>query len=421
MLIAVLCAVAAHPTTIKTVYRITPRNYTGTTDLDTGDAAGDAFFGLYELQAPIDCTGKASRNSGLLCKNEPILQIPGFNVYEQFQIEIDQRTGDYAECNPGSTPPHDFSCTHFQHASSCWYNDKDHPEWATEFADACSKSECTCDVIESKAVGAENVGTTFSHFNSFNKTYPAVCKADHFSQFMGYVPKGIPLGKSSTESEGGCCGLCNKYGKLCKGYGYTYATQQCQLFGLILTFTPTPGTSLGFIESGGTNFSRQLGQQTAALAKSLNGTWYSTQAAGECGPGQTVGDGCYWRVVNMTSNVNSSCVNDNLVKAAVAYNQSCWSGCPQPTNMSSPCWVKCLFDVVAGNTDSGQKPMPPHLIVSAFEASFDSSSLNGCPQVPPCPAPCHPTVHAGAVFGTRRPDQLQPRHRGVPHSRLHLK
>ena len=30
-----LCAVAAHPTTIKTVYRITPRNYTGTTNLDT--------------------------------------------------------------------------------------------------------------------------------------------------------------------------------------------------------------------------------------------------------------------------------------------------------------------------------------------------------------------------------------------------
>jgi len=57
-------------------------------------------------------------------------------VYEQFQIEIDQRTGDYAECNPGSKPPHDFSCTHFQHGSSCWYNDKDHPEWATEFADA---------------------------------------------------------------------------------------------------------------------------------------------------------------------------------------------------------------------------------------------------------------------------------------------
>ena len=44
-----------------------------------GDAAGDAFFGLYELQAPVDCAGKGSQG-GLLCKNEPILQIPGFNV-----------------------------------------------------------------------------------------------------------------------------------------------------------------------------------------------------------------------------------------------------------------------------------------------------------------------------------------------------
>ena len=45
-------------------------------DFDTGDAAGDAFFGLYEKSAPIVCKGKdASRN--LLCGNEPILQIPG--------------------------------------------------------------------------------------------------------------------------------------------------------------------------------------------------------------------------------------------------------------------------------------------------------------------------------------------------------
>ena len=180
-----------------------------------------------------------------------------------------------------------------------------------------SKSQCTCDVVESKAVGAENVGTTFSHFNSFNKSYPAICRAEHFSQFMDCsppppphthqsthtsralylhvspthcqgsapphssslipphlshpptlhlshtlhtytlhiplclpnpidradVPKGIPLGKPSTQSEAGCCALCSKYHALCKGYGYTYATEQCELFGLILTFTPTPGTA----------------------------------------------------------------------------------------------------------------------------------------------------------------------------------
>ena len=38
-----------------TVYRITPRNYTGVSNLDTGDAAGDAFFGLYEKSAPVVC------------------------------------------------------------------------------------------------------------------------------------------------------------------------------------------------------------------------------------------------------------------------------------------------------------------------------------------------------------------------------
>ena len=32
-----------------TVYRITPRNYTGLANMDSGDAAGDVYFGLYEV------------------------------------------------------------------------------------------------------------------------------------------------------------------------------------------------------------------------------------------------------------------------------------------------------------------------------------------------------------------------------------
>jgi hypothetical protein len=38
-----------------TVYRITPRNYTGLTNFDSGDAAGDAYFGLYEFALPVIC------------------------------------------------------------------------------------------------------------------------------------------------------------------------------------------------------------------------------------------------------------------------------------------------------------------------------------------------------------------------------
>ena len=36
-----------------TVYRITPQNYSGVSNMNTGDAAGDAFFGLYELSIPV--------------------------------------------------------------------------------------------------------------------------------------------------------------------------------------------------------------------------------------------------------------------------------------------------------------------------------------------------------------------------------
>ena len=60
--------------------------------------------------------------------------------------------------------------------------------------------------------------------------------------------------------------------------------------------------------------------------------------------------------------------------------------------------IGCLFDTVAGNPNTGSKPMPPALLVKAFEASFGT-----CPQIPACPAPCHPPVagaYAGAVFGT---------------------
>lgn len=36
------------------VYRITPRNYTGLTNLDSGNSRGDVFFGIYEVSV-CDC------------------------------------------------------------------------------------------------------------------------------------------------------------------------------------------------------------------------------------------------------------------------------------------------------------------------------------------------------------------------------
>jgi hypothetical protein len=102
-----------------TLYRITPRNYTGVRDLDTGDAAGDVFFGLYELTTPILCSGPAANTQGVTCTNVPILQIPFFNVYTENIIEVDTRYGDYSECNPDPKQGERFTCGHFQ-KPKCW-------------------------------------------------------------------------------------------------------------------------------------------------------------------------------------------------------------------------------------------------------------------------------------------------------------
>jgi len=161
-------AVSSASTVNLTLYRITPRNYTGIADLDTGDAAGDAFFGLYEKAAPVVCRDRDPRSgSSALCGNSPILQIPGFNVYTATKVEADARMGDYAQCNPsldtgvfrcsifagslpdGSTPKH-----------QCWYNFTGRPEWKAEFADVCEMSECGCDAVYSLSVGREHPSTS---------------------------------------------------------------------------------------------------------------------------------------------------------------------------------------------------------------------------------------------------------------------
>ena len=160
----------------KTVYRITPRNYTGIANLDTGDAAGDAFFGLYEKGAPAECKGSNADKSNLLCSNEPILQIPGFNEYIQVQVQWDDRYGDYAECNPVKDAPHAFNCSHHHMSSACWNQNSEHPEWAVDFASVCDPSVCICDVIETRAVGRE-----FPHFGSHVPAgYPAQCANNYY-------------------------------------------------------------------------------------------------------------------------------------------------------------------------------------------------------------------------------------------------
>ena len=101
------------------VYRVTPINVTGLTNMDTADAAGDVYFGLYQLALPVMCassTGMAEHMGW--CVNRKWLS--GGNhtmVYRQFEIEARLPFGIYARCNPD---PHNgtFSCCN-SHVPGC--------------------------------------------------------------------------------------------------------------------------------------------------------------------------------------------------------------------------------------------------------------------------------------------------------------
>ena len=161
-MIALLLA-GAIPAAVEnlTVYRITPQNYTGVLNMNTGDAAGDAFFGLYELAIPVLCAD-SRMDKMITCANVPILSIPGFNLYQQFVLEVDTRFGEYNECNPNPNSGI-FACEaghgHSSHSrpAPCWYTN---PAWASEFDGVCDKGNCTCEVITSQAVGRELIATT---------------------------------------------------------------------------------------------------------------------------------------------------------------------------------------------------------------------------------------------------------------------
>ena len=226
-LLLLLGIVVSSASTVNlTLYRITPRNYTGIADLDTGDAAGDAFFGMYEKSAPVKCRDWDPRlGSSALCENSPILQIPGFNVYTATKVEADARMGDYAQCQPGNWKDPAFKCYVFDGSlpdgstpkHQCWYNFTSRPEWKTEFADVCKMSDCGCAAVFSLSVGRE---------------YPCM---------MG----------------GGRPGPCAR------------------------TMPPPAGRVV--------DLRQYVEWASSQLERILNGTWYSTGKAGQCKAGQQVG------------------------------------------------------------------------------------------------------------------------------------
>jgi hypothetical protein len=274
---ACLLALGACEVKEITVYRITPRNYTGIRNFDTGDAGGDSFFGLYELATPIICSGGS--NAGVTCTNVPILQIPGFNVYTENIVEVDTRYGDYSECNPDPNNG-TFACGHFQR-SGCWNKN---PKYKDAFKGICSASECECDVVETKAVGMKYPLTFGPPPNPKNSTLPPQCKADFFS-LPSVAVNATPFTTTTTDLAS-CCSSCTPDSTpSCSVYTYKKDTLHkkkgtCELFHIdagFPAFLPNPAAESGFYNSQ-TPTQKSVMGHIDDLANALDGSWYSTRA-----------------------------------------------------------------------------------------------------------------------------------------------
>jgi len=114
------------------------------------------------------------------------------------------------------------------------------------------------------------------------------------------------------------------------------------------------------------------------LAIKTNGQWYSTPAAGE---------GKYWKLIKTVKQVNKTCADDVIFGGIASKNPGCFSGCPQPTNRTSNCFIGCYYDTVIG-PQSGSTiisntslPVGPTILTrEEMQALYDEPFLK-CPPV----------------------------------------
>eukprot|EP01064_Diplonema_japonicum_P028746 TRINITY_DN4491_c2_g2_i1.p1 TRINITY_DN4491_c2_g2~~TRINITY_DN4491_c2_g2_i1.p1 ORF type:complete len:395 (+),score=78.13 TRINITY_DN4491_c2_g2_i1:53-1186(+) len=375
-MLQIFAAMAAASTVVSTVYRVTPKNYSDTIlNMNTGDVNGDCTFGLMELTFPFWCKDNPNE---LNCKNVPILNIPGFNDYEEYKVEHDARLGAYALCNPNPDTGI-FACESSSvvfHSHKCWYDD---PVWVNNFSGLCSMQECLCPAVMNQSVGAEYCPLC-SWGAPQQPGLPSVCtnKYPSFANMTLQFPEGAMF--HGVTDAASCCAKCDSLPG-CSGITYNDSSSMCTV-GTNFQLVPSEGQWSVAKQDHGLNGTGSLwiGRVNRVSAQ-LNGTWYSTQEQGECKGDQKIGEDCWWRKLSMPRKVNSTCVSNNVIKSVRQQRPSCWDECEASYPLAGNCSVTCLFNAIEGI--GYPSPMLKDDICSGFRSSFGSSdpSKLGCPEL----------------------------------------
>eukprot|EP01061_Rhynchopus_euleeides_P006053 TRINITY_DN15131_c1_g1_i1.p1 TRINITY_DN15131_c1_g1~~TRINITY_DN15131_c1_g1_i1.p1 ORF type:complete len:379 (+),score=31.72 TRINITY_DN15131_c1_g1_i1:759-1895(+) len=374
-LCAVLAMVPAVEVMNSTMIRVTPKTMRGTiVDMDTADLSGDCIFQLFELTMPYWCRDNPSIPT---CENMPILNVPGNNVYERHLVEHVVPFGQYALCNPEANGS--FACTPAVDPTSgavpCWNTSSS----ADFFSAFCDPNECSCDVFLESSVGMQHCPYCTMPMYPFNG--PDYAQCSNLMSVPYDLTSNTPLAVYSNVTIGACCDAVLKHSPNYTTYEPTEGGDRgtCTLFDtitgtgknnrstLLLNTVPMYGKA-GYYMS-----------RIRAIAEVLNGTWWSTQKAGECRAGEKVGEGsCWWRDHGVSQTINATCVTENLVKGVQQAVPGCFETCAQPLNATSSCAVDCVLETALeskwGHFDSAE-------VCRGFESSFAHTHPErlGCP------------------------------------------
>ena len=114
--------------------------------------------------------------------------------------------------------------------------------------------------------------------------------------------------------------------------------------------------------------------------------WYSHPGPGNCD--SHPGPNCTWRIAETVKVVNASCVHQHLIDFVIAKDPSCFQQCtPDPTDVTTDCFLKCFFNVAVANATLGTLGMNASELIRPWTAAFESEdpALMGCPALPAYP------------------------------------
>ena len=397
-----------------TLYRLTPQNYTGITNMDTGNSHGDVMFGLAQLTLPQICPRSPDFT---WCANEQYLS--GGNakmVYTQFVVEADSRFGDYNACNPNNQtgvfeceswsngngiPPQCASGYDIEHEdclngtllSSIKIDAATDSEKALgSCCDACTKAGKECGGwtlmpnpskdpskdpsmnLSASSSSTCNVLKNDRHLREWNGAQATVgCRAAYVD------PDGYACWYADPALNTSFAGVCDRTKCSCDAVVKKSVGREQDAMCWHQSKSSLVGNSIDTLTGGPPMDSRWI-DYISGLGCIMNGTWYSTREEGECA-GNVVDNSCWWRLAEQHRTVNASCVDNRVISAVQALRPQCWTHCPFPKNRTTSCYLDCLFQTLVGNVSMGIKPMSRGEIVAPFEEAFLPVAKGGCPAV----------------------------------------